>query len=294
MKRARGSRGFPVLVASDGSAPARQAVTAAVAFPWPPGSRGHGIVASHRLFGGRPTAAGVAARAAALERIAGDTQKALRRRWRDARVVTVERPPATAILAEARRRGAGAIVAGSAGHGALGRLLVGSVTRALARGASCPVLVVRGRARAFRHIVLGFDGSANARRAADFVARLTVPRGGRAIVIQAVPPEPVVDRGVGPAAARAIARERAAVLDREALRAARADTEETARVLAEAGWKVQVDVRLGAPLDTLLRAARKADLLVVGARGKTGLRGLLLGSVADGALNRAPTSVLVV
>jgi nucleotide-binding universal stress UspA family protein len=41
-------------------------------------------------------------------------------------------------------------------------------------------------------------------------------------------------------------------------------------------------------------AATGADLLVLGARGVGGVTRLLLGSVAEGALGRAPVSVLVV
>ena len=38
---------------------------------------------------------------------------------------------------------------------------------------------------------------------------------------------------------------------------------------------------------------KRVDLLVVGARGVTGIRHLLLGSVAEGALNRSPVPVLI-
>ena len=55
-------------------------------------------------------------------------------------------------------------------------------------------------------------------------------------------------------------------------------------------------IRLGAPLSELLAAveAVSADLLVVGARGVGGLGRLLLGSVAEGALNQSSAPVLVV
>ena len=41
-------------------------------------------------------------------------------------------------------------------------------------------------------------------------------------------------------------------------------------------------------------AKERADVLIVGARGVTGLRRLLLGSVAEGALNTSPVPVLIV
>jgi hypothetical protein len=39
---------FAVLVATDGSRPARVAVAAAVQFPWPQGARGYGVLARPR------------------------------------------------------------------------------------------------------------------------------------------------------------------------------------------------------------------------------------------------------
>ena len=55
-------------------------------------------------------------------------------------------------------------------------------------------------------------------------------------------------------------------------------------------------MRVGAPLATLLKAAEEhhADVLVVGARATGGLERALLGSVANGALNRSPVPVLLV
>jgi nucleotide-binding universal stress UspA family protein len=51
----------------------------------------------------------------------------------------------------------------------------------------------------------------------------------------------------------------------------------------------------GEPLRDLLDVVAKehANLLVVGARSTTGVRHLLLGSVAEGALNRCPVPVVV-
>jgi nucleotide-binding universal stress UspA family protein len=51
----------------------------------------------------------------------------------------------------------------------------------------------------------------------------------------------------------------------------------------------------GEPVRYLLGAvaARRAELLVVAARGTSGVGYLLLGSVAEGALNQSPVAVLV-
>jgi nucleotide-binding universal stress UspA family protein len=48
------------------------------------------------------------------------------------------------------------------------------------------------------------------------------------------------------------------------------------------------------PVPGLIEAAAGADLLVMGARGRGGFRGLVLGSVSDQCVHRAPCPVTVV
>ena len=57
---------------------------------------------------------------------------------------------------------------------------------------------------------------------------------------------------------------------------------------------VRRQVTQGAPWGALLDAASGAQLLVVGARGRGGLRGMTLGSVSLALLHHAPCPVAVV
>jgi nucleotide-binding universal stress UspA family protein len=69
-----------------------------------------------------------------------------------------------------------------------------------------------------------------------------------------------------------------------------------AKELERAGWRTRTELRNGEPLREVMDAvsAAEAQLVVVGARGTSGVRHLLLGSVAEGVLNRSPVPVLLV
>jgi nucleotide-binding universal stress UspA family protein len=98
-----------------------------------------------------------------------------------------------------------------------------------------------------------------------------------------------------PAGVRANLRAQAAELAQEKRRAAQRVAASVVRRLERAGWSARVDVCEGAPLEMLLArvASERADLLAIGARGTGGVRRWLLGSVADGALEHAPSAVLI-
>jgi nucleotide-binding universal stress UspA family protein len=287
-------RGFPVLVATDGSAPARVAVQTAVAFPWPRGSSGHGIVASSTPVLTDATPAVWEALVAAARAQARRAERGLRRRWPDAEVAVTAAPPVPGIIARARRLRARTIVLGSRGLGAVGRLFLGSVSRRVVQRAPTTVLVVRGRTRAPRRFLIGIDGSRHAREAVAFVAALTVPRGGVATLLRVVEPIRLPATGLLPARARALVSREAAGLEHQHVAAARRQLEAARARLAQAGWRVKTEVRMGRPLDELLSTSRGADVLVLGAQGIGAIERLLLGSVAGGAVARAPVPVLVV
>ena len=57
-----------------------------------------------------------------------------------------------------------------------------------------------------------------------------------------------------------------------------------------------MQVEVGVPFVEIVRAARESgtDLIVMGSHGRTGLEHLLIGSVAERVVRKAPCSVLVV
>src|SRR4029453_2765951 len=114
------------------------------------------------------------------------------------------------------------------------------VSRGVVRGASCPVLVVKGRRRRVRRLGIGTDGSRNASRALGFVLTwLQPPAGARASVVRVL--EPVLPRSPAllPAPIRRTVLASAASLNATRTRQARREVGGAAVLLKRAGWRAR-------------------------------------------------------
>jgi nucleotide-binding universal stress UspA family protein len=133
------------------------------------------------------------------------------------------------------------------------------------------------------NIVVGYDGSENARRALERAAMLAGD--GEVTVVAAVRVTPPIARGGGAAGEDPA----------EAARCERA-LDEAHAFLAEKGVRVRTVKGIGHPGGAIVAeaAARGADLVVVGSRGLTALERIVLGSVSTYVLHHAPCDVLVV
>jgi nucleotide-binding universal stress UspA family protein len=286
---------FRILVASDGSLAATAATVTAAHFPWPAGTRAYGVVSrepgTNKEWNSLKSALEQAARSTAET-----TTKALVRRWSGVRVRVVDGPPTAAIIRAAKRARADVIVVGWRGHGVIRRLLAGSVSRNVVRAAPCSVLVVRRAVRNVRTLVIGVDGSEQSARAVEFATRLQPPEDGRILLLTAAPLMSDPSNPLLPSDIRKTAASGVASINRKRIAEARDNLQRLAKGPRAAGWRVDVAITNAAPLESLLSAMTKAraDLLIVGATGTTQLQRLLLGSVAQGALDRSPVPVMVV
>jgi nucleotide-binding universal stress UspA family protein len=77
---------------------------------------------------------------------------------------------------------------------------------------------------------------------------------------------------------------------------AQAELHAFARKTLKEAVPVQVKVAVGKPAEEILRVAReeRVDLIVMGTHGRTGVRHLLLGSVAEAIVRYAPCPVCMV
>ncbi|MGR6318146.1 universal stress protein [Micromonospora soli] len=189
-------------------------------------------------------------------------------------------PPA--LVLQERSAEAGMLVLGSRGHGGFGGLLAGSTAVSVTAHAHCPVVVVRdGQAATAGPVVAGVDGSESSLRALAFAVERAAQRDVPLRVLRVWEPPG----------------ERRAEVDREEVTAS-----ERAAVEADlAPWRetfpdvpVERQVTPGNPAALLVDASRDAQLVVVGTRGRGGLRGMLLGSVSQQLLHHAHCPVAVV
>jgi nucleotide-binding universal stress UspA family protein len=180
------------------------------------------------------------------------------------------------------------LVVGSVGHGAVSGILLGSVSVSVAMHSTVPVVVVRSVPQPpSGRIIVGVDGSQASLAAVEFAVREASWRGGSVTAVH-------VSTGPFPLVATTAEPQRIHPRD--------ADPTEAAAVAETlAGWEelypdVTIDriFMVGHAVPALVDAARGADLLVVGSRGRAAFSRLLLGSVSLGVLHLAECPVAVV
>jgi nucleotide-binding universal stress UspA family protein len=205
----------------------------------------------------------------------------------DIEQVEVTGYPVPVLLGESAH--AEIVVLGDRGLGGFTGLLIGSVAVEVTAHASCPVIVVRGSepdrtGPRPEPVVVGVDGSPTSEAATAFAFEAASLRRVPLVAVH-VWRDVLVDATMAP------------LLDWNVI-----DSDER-EVLAErlAGWTAKYpDVpvrRLVArdrPARALVEESGRAQLVVVGSRGRGGFHGLLLGSVSQALLHNAHCPVAVV
>lgn len=178
------------------------------------------------------------------------------------------------------------VVVGSHGRGAVGRVLLGSVSSGVLRGAACPVAIVPGGDPAAdidenAPVLVGIDGSSASEVATAIAFDEASRRGVALTALHAWSDVEVLDLGG---------------LDWPTLEV------QSEQVLAErlAGWQerypdvtVQRLVVRDRPARELINQSRSAQLVVLGSRGRGGIAKMLLGSVSNAVVHSVHTPIIV-
>jgi nucleotide-binding universal stress UspA family protein len=195
--------------------------------------------------------------------------------------------PWVEIVAQLERHAFDLCVIGTHGRTGIAHILLGSVAEKVVRHAPSPVLVVRphGNVERFTHALVPTDFSDSATHAADLAAALVRPP-GRITLLH------VIDRPV--AATRELA------LEQLALEVDKLGAAELAKLAARLANKTSVPITVstwignpGAQTLALIDADPTIDLVVTGSHGRTGIKRVLLGSVAEKLVRHARCAVLV-
>jgi hypothetical protein len=176
------------------------------------------------------------------------------------------------IVEEAGKRGADVIVMGRRGRRGLMKLMMGSVTALVIGHSPCNVFVVpRAGELKFKNLLLCTDGSEYSLNVAKEAFKIAKEHGSSLMAISVASREEELDE----------AKTHLGELEKAAL--------------AE-GLKIETIAVTGTPYETITTTAqvKKADLIVVGTHGRTGIKKLLMGSVAERVIALAHCSVLVV
>ncbi|MGW9046627.1 universal stress protein [Streptomyces lydicus] len=176
----------------------------------------------------------------------------------------------------AESQAADLLIVGRRGTGGFIGMLLGSTAVSLAAHGPSPVMVVGEEPEPAGPIVLAVDGAPDGEKAVEFAFAEAALRGAELIAVHAwLPDYAPVGAGVESA-------------ERLLAHALAGSTERHPDVT------VRQDVLSGETREVLLEASRTAQLLVVGARGRGGFSGLLLGSVSQALLHHAHCPVAVV
>ncbi|PSK90946.1 nucleotide-binding universal stress UspA family protein [Murinocardiopsis flavida] len=202
--------------------------------------------------------------------------------------------PAVALMRQSTP--ADLVVVGSRGLGALGTAFLGSTSVRLVAQATCPVIVVhgtRGRAPSTepRRTVVGVDGSECSQRALVFALEQGAGTADASLVVVNSMEAPT------PFAAQSLVSMGGPAPDRLPEHLSK---DLVADMIAEAGEATThaIDITVlctrADPVEALLAEGAKADLVVLGSRGRGGVRGLFLGSVSQRVLRSASVPVAIV
>ncbi len=180
--------------------------------------------------------------------------------------------PVLTILRLARSRRADLIVMGTHGRTGLERVLMGSVTEAVARQSSVPVLAVRGRSQGIRSVLAPVNFTDYSYYGFTYAAALASALRVRLTALH-VHVDPIWNGD--PERKLSMLRERLPPAFRAAF-----------RPLVETG---RTDAALG-----ILKAGARHDLVVLVAHEKSPIKEMILGTTAERVLRNSEASVLVV
>jgi nucleotide-binding universal stress UspA family protein len=214
-----------------------------------------------------------------------------------ASVVLLDGPPAATLADHARATAATLIVMTTHGRRGFERAWLGSVAEEVIRTCPVPVLLVSARSEGaagdFRRIVVPLDGSPLSEGILEHALHLAPLRSSAELVlidvVQRAPSHTWLEDGP-------IASARAEQITATRVQEAQQYLDGVARTLTAEGARVQTRVRVASDVASAVvdaTQAEEADLVALATHGRSGLKRLALGSVAERIVRETTTPILV-
>jgi nucleotide-binding universal stress UspA family protein len=292
-----------ILIAIDSSSASERVLDEAAARPWPEGTTFSVVnVVDVQRFARLPALIEDAKREG--DRLVKAGTEKLSRSGHEALSEVIMGFPRRAISEYAKEWHADLIMAGSHGHSAIGRFLLGSVAQGILRTAPCSVEIVRsasGGPAPSSHpmkILLATDGSECSVEVLHSVATRPWPDG---TFIKVLSVEELIflnGQMAGFPLSSVYPQSLLEELTTQARDRASSAVETARQILLRAGMKVLDDhaMPIGEPRVIILDTAKTwgADLIVLGSHGRRGMDRFLLGSVSEAVAIHAHCSVEVI
>jgi nucleotide-binding universal stress UspA family protein len=194
---------------------------------------------------------------------------------------------ADVILSAAEKEQVELAIVGARGLGRMRELVLGSVSHRVLYHATCPVMVVHGAAKtSVRRVLAPVQGEDDVERLVHFLKKVPFPASLEIRVLHVVP----VADPLWPLDALTADKHAKEEIERTATLA-----QAGAGALSALGHKAAGATGLGASSESILREAESfgADLVLMGARGRSAVSRFLLGSVSHSVLHQAECPVLI-
>lgn len=211
--------------------------------------------------------------------------------------------PGEEILNIIRTKGIDLVVLGTRSYSQAAGFFLGSVSQWVLQEAPCSVLIARNRPHKKLNdhgmkILLATDGSSDSRAAVDFVNTMGFPASSHIMILHVIKKQ-VYETERALMTGRKNEKEFAKLA--EELFEVRGQQgvkllEQTSKALSSHDLMIQKRLVYGNAADEILKTARfmKADLIVMGSQGSTGVKRLFLGSVSNKVVHSAGCSVGVI
>lgn len=198
--------------------------------------------------------------------------------------------PGEEILKTIHTKGIDLVVLGTRGYSKATGFFLGSVSQWVLQEAPCSVLIARPMPREKKadrgmKLLLATDGSSDSGAAVDFVNLMCLPVSSHIMILHVIKKQVYeTERALttGKKHATEFAKLAEEIFEARGRQGAKL-LEQTSRTLSSPDLTIQKRLGYGNAADEIVKAARfmKADLIVMGSQGATGVKRVFLGSVSN-------------